>query len=117
MINLAPLYLFQRFFYRIGQFFWHWYGKSLKIYSHFVINLFEELDQFFAWRITLKYLTQPLFKDYSIIGRILGPLFRMNRLILGGLIYLSILIIALALYLLWLLFPFYAFYRFFGGWV
>lgn len=104
-MNFAPTYLIQRFFYRFSEFFRHWYGKSPRIYSNFVLNKLEEIDRHVAWKITLKNLFTPLYKDYSILGYIMGFLFRSARVFFFGIFYLIIFVVAIALYLIWLLIP------------
>ncbi|MBI2515058.1 hypothetical protein HYV91_02660 [Candidatus Wolfebacteria bacterium] len=99
------LYLGNRFFYRLAEFFRHWYKNSFRIYGHFVISTLEKLDQSLAWRITLKHLFEPLYQDRSFIGYILGFIFRVGRLIIGGAIHLFLITIALLLYLSWLVIP------------
>lgn len=105
---LALFYLIERFFYRLIDFFRHWYVKSFFIYSHQVITLFERLDRGFALKITIRHLFQPLYKDYTLIGYGLGFVFRTLRIVTVSLIYLFLIILAALLYLLWILFPLYA---------
>ena len=101
----ALTYLGQRFIYRIAEFLRHWYIKSMKTYGNFMINRLENLDYYFAWKITLKNLFQPLYKDYSFIGYILGFIFRALRLLTASLVYLVIFAVAVLIYLIWLLIP------------
>lgn len=102
---MAFIYLGERFLYRIVEFLRHWYVKSGKIYSNFVLNKLTQIDEVLALRITWNHLLEPLFKDYSIIGRILGFIFRTIRLIVAGIIYIFIFAIAIFAYFLWLLIP------------
>lgn len=104
-MNFALGYLAYRFVYRIGEFLRHWYVKSMRIYGNFVINRLEHLDYFFAWKITLKNLFQPLYKDYSLIGYILGFIFRALRLTIASFVYLIIFAAAILIYIIWLLTP------------
>ena len=112
-MNFALGYLAQRFLYRVVEFLRHWYVKSVKIYSNFVLNVLSRIDHYLAWKITLKYLFQPLYKDYSPIGYILGFLFRLGRLTIASVIYGTLFFIAIGLYLLWLLVPAYLIYLIF----
>lgn len=111
---LALSYLTQRFFYRLIEFLRHWYVKSVRIYSHFVLNQLERLDYRLAWKITLKNLFQPLYKDYSVIGYILGFLFRSFRLLFASFIYAAIFSVAAVFYLLWLSVPIFLVYKIFA---
>jgi len=105
------IYIFNRFLYRIKEFFRHWYVKSFFIYTHFVISLLEKIDRYFAFKITLRHLFVPLYLDRSVIGYILGFIFRLGRLIFGGTVYLLIIPAAVFFYLVWLGIPFYVGYR------
>ncbi|MEE8131479.1 MAG: hypothetical protein V3T98_00260 [Candidatus Paceibacterota bacterium] len=107
----AFIYLFNRFVYRITEFFRHWYIKSFFIYSHFVVSQLEKLDRILAFKITLRYLFRPLYQDYSFLGYVLGFIFRVARLIFGGIIYAVVFVIAVAIYLIWLLVPVYVVYK------
>ena len=105
MDNFALGYLIHRFFYRIADFFRHWYMDGSRVIAHRFISTLEEIDQTFAVRITLRYFFQPLYKDYSVIGRILGVVFRTGRILIGGAIYLVITLLFLAFYLIWVAVP------------
>jgi len=109
-MTLIP-YLFTRFIYRILEFFKHWYFNSFKIYSHFFISFLERLDRTFAFKITLRNIFQPLYSDRSFIGYVLGFIFRALRIIIGGIIYLIIILLALLIYISWLLVPPYIIYK------
>jgi len=61
------------------------------------------LDRTFAVRITFRYLFQPLYKDYTVIGRFLGFIFRTSRILVGIVVYVFFIILFLVFYLAWLL--------------
>jgi len=103
--NFAFTYLVKRFFCRIAGFLRHWYVDGTKKYLTFVIDKFEELDRFFAWKITFFHLFSPLYKDYSFLGYVLGFILRLSRLIVALIIYLVLSIVAFLLYVVWALFP------------
>lgn len=104
-MNSAPVYLALRFLYRILTFLEHWYLHSPKKYSNFVLNLLSRVDYYLAWKITLKYLFQPLYKDYTTLGYILGFIFRSARFLMASVIYVILFFITAGLYLVWLLIP------------
>ncbi len=104
-MNFALVYIINRFFYLIGDFFHHWYFHATRTMVHGFVSFFENLDRTFAVRITLRHFFEPLYKDYSILGRILGVIFRSGRVLIGGVIYLFFVIIFLGVYLAWLLIP------------
>jgi hypothetical protein len=104
-MNSAPIYLAERFLYRIKTFLEHWYIVSFKKYSDFVLNFLSRIDYYLAWKITLKYLFQPLYKDYSVLGYILGFTFRSLRLVGASVIYVILFFLIAGLYFFWLLVP------------
>jgi hypothetical protein len=106
-------YLFTRFSYRLLEFLRHWYIDTFKIYSHFIISLLEKFDRRFAFRITLRNLFRPLYQDRTLIGYVLGFIFRIWRLFIGGFIYLIILAAAIIFYLAWLGIPVYIIFKIF----
>ncbi|MFH0806613.1 MAG: hypothetical protein V1885_02735 [Candidatus Brennerbacteria bacterium] len=104
-MSAALIYVFRRAVYRIAEFLRHWYVKSAKIYFNFVLNRLERLDYFFAWRITARHLFHPLYGDYSIVGYVLGFMFRSLRFLVASAIYAVFLVVALGAYIVWLLIP------------
>lgn len=103
----AVAYLIQRFFYRIWQFLSHWYvGGYFAIGGKF-LNILEYLDQTIALRITLKYFWQPLYRDYSFIGYMIGIPARAARTLAGFVAYGVVLAVGIATYLAWAAIPLY----------
>lgn len=105
------VYLVNRFFYRLKEFLRHWYGSSFYIISHKTINLLERLDRFFALRISVRYWLRPLYQDYTMIGYIMGFLFRSVRILAGSIFYFLIIAAAAAVYLVWAAIPVYIIFR------
>ncbi len=104
-MNFSLTYLVGRFFYRIYDFFHHWYADASRVFFHKLVSFLESLDYAFALKITLRYFFQPLFKDYTVIGRIIGVVFRTCR-ILGSLaVYFLILVVFSIVYIFWLALP------------
>ncbi|MFH1559147.1 MAG: hypothetical protein ABIC19_01310 [Patescibacteria group bacterium] len=54
-------------------------------------------DGWATW-ITFRNLFSPLYGDYSIIGRILGPFFRLGRLLIGLTVHAGLFVVYLALF-------------------
>lgn len=104
---LAIRYLIFRFFYRIWQFLVHWYGHGFLIFWEKTFVLFAFIDQTIALRITLRYFFEPLYRDYTTLGRMLGIVFRSGRVVVGVVTYGSIGVLAIAFYIIWALFPLY----------
>src|SRR3989344_5656628 len=104
-MNFAIIYLLHRFVFRLGDVFHHWYAGGSRNFALAFVAALENLDRQFAVRITLKFLFQPLYKDYSPVGRVLGVIFRSGRIATGILMYVLCAIVFLLVYLLWLLIP------------
>ena len=104
-MNFALVYLIQRALYRIGDFFHHWYVHGSRRFAHTFVSLLESLDETFAVKITLTHFFEPLYGDYSFMGRLLGPVFRIGRVSIGAAVYLVLTALFLCAYLVWLLVP------------
>lgn len=104
-MNFSLVYLANRFFYRLFDFFHHWYADGSRVFLNYFVSFLERLDQRFAVKITLRYFFQPLYGDYTIMGRILGLIFRSARILIGSAVYLFFSAIFLVIYFLWLLVP------------
>jgi len=105
------IYFLNHSIFRIKEFLRHWYINSFFVYSQFIVSFLEKIDRFFAFKITWRYLFQPLYQDMTILGHILGFIFRLQRLLTGGLVYLAIILTAAAFYLIWLALPVYIIYK------
>lgn len=100
--QFSLIYLTDRFFYRLFAFFRHWFYDGFSAYAVFMIKMLANIDRTFAVRVNFHYLFHPLYQDYTIIGYVLGFIFRSARILIGCFIYILIIIIAAAIYLLWL---------------
>lgn len=114
-MNFALGYLLYRFLFRLTDFFHHWYVDGSKIFFGRLINVLEAADRFFAVGVNLRHFFQPLFSDYSIIGRFLGVIFRAIRIVLGLLVYGFIISIFLVAYSAWASVPVLVMYQIFNG--
>ena len=103
MDDFALGYLLHRFFYRIFDFFRHWYVGGSRIIAHAFISTLENIDRSLAVKITLQHFFEPLYKDYSVIGRLLGIIFRSFRVVFGILIYVAIAACFAVAYVAWIL--------------
>lgn len=112
-MNFAPLYITWIFLHRIAEFFHHWYVHSFIIYGHAVISFLEKLDKLFAFRITLRHFGKPLFQDRTVVGYFMGFVFRGGRILLGGVVYLLVLLLAVFVYVVWALMPIYIIFNIF----
>ena len=104
-MEFAPVYLIQRLWFRIYSFFKHWYGDgSRAIWGRFLLTL-ATADRSFAVKVTLRHFFEPLYKDYSGVGRVVGIIFRSGRIIIGGVVYLFIALFFALIYGTWLAIP------------
>ncbi|MDD3006174.1 MAG: hypothetical protein PHX30_01145 [Candidatus Pacebacteria bacterium] len=55
--------------------------------------------------INLKLIFQPIYGDYSLIGKLIGPIFRLCRVFFGILLAIFLSFLIIACYALWLLLP------------
>ena len=104
-MDFAFVYIIQRFFCRFVDFFHHWYVDGSRYIAHTFLSTLTGMDKTFAVGITLRHFFEPLYKDYSIVGRILGIVFRSGRVAIGGAVYFVALIFCLFLYLIWVAIP------------
>lgn len=100
-MDFAGIYLVDRLVFRIRNFFHHWYVHGTRRIAHDGMNLFESLDQTFALKITLIHFFEPLYGDYSVVGRFFGIVLRAARLLVGGVIYSVIAFAWGVVFLLW----------------
>ena len=104
-MDFAPVYLLERIWYRLTDFFHHWYVDGSHVIGHRFLVALEKTDRSLAIKVTVRYFFHPLYKDYTVIGRILGIIFRAVRIIIGLVIYAVIIALFLLFYLAWLATP------------
>jgi len=104
-MDFSLTYIFYRLFFRIKDFFHHWYADGSRVIFHRFILVLERVDGVLAFRVTLKHIFEPLYGDYTVIGRIIGFIFRFLRLVVGLLLYCILGGIFLMFYLIWLMLP------------
>lgn len=110
-MSFSLVYLANRFLYRVTAFLRHWYINAIFVISHKTMNILERLDRRLALKITLRNWFRPLYQDYTFIGYVLGITFRTWRVISGAIIYLIVIIAAVAVYFIWAAIPFWIIYR------
>jgi exosome complex RNA-binding protein Rrp4 len=114
-MNFSVVYLANRFVYRIFDFFHHWYVDGSRMFGRKFIGALMELDKTFAVRVTLKHFFEPLYKDYTVIGRIMGAIFRTFRVLIGAVVYAVIAVVAVALYVAWISIPLFVAWKIIKG--
>ncbi|HVM76714.1 MAG TPA: hypothetical protein VMU07_01000 [Candidatus Paceibacterota bacterium] len=104
-MDFSPAYLVQRFFYRFFDFFHHWYVDGSRSIAHAFISTLTAADRTFAVKITLQHFFEPLYGDYSAVGRVVGIPFRAGRVLIGGVAYLFVALVFAAIYIIWVAIP------------
>ena len=104
-------YIFDSFFGHIFDFFRRWYKNGFIRISQMAVSVLNSLDQYFAVKVSLKNIFEPLYQDRSVIGYSLGFVFRLIRIVLGAIIYLAVILVFFAVYLIWAAFPIYVVLR------
>lgn len=108
------MYLPARLIENITAFLRHWYFDSFLNTSHFMLNVFEEMDRIFALKINFRNLLKPLYQDATVIGYLLGFVFRFFRVVVASAVYLVVFLISVVFYLTWLAIPIYVVYMISG---
>lgn len=104
-MNFSLVYLGNRFFYRIFDFIHDWYLGSFLYIGRHTINFLESLDQAFGLRVTIRNIFEPLYQDHTIVGHILGFIFRSLRILIAAFIYFFVASLAGTIYFIWALIP------------
>jgi hypothetical protein len=107
----ALIYIVSQAFYRMGDFFKHWYIDSARAIAHKTLVILGSFDQRLALRVTAEHFFDPLYQDHSIIGHVLGVVFRSGRILIAVCIYALVTAVALFVYIAWAGLLTYALYR------
>ena len=97
--------LLYRFLKGLRNFLYFWYIKSSGDFWRSEISFIKGIERDIGIIINLKLITQPIFGDYTYIGRIIGPIFRLGRVIFGVIMVSFSLCLVAALYFFWILLP------------
>ncbi|MDO8574332.1 MAG: hypothetical protein Q7R86_01785 [bacterium] len=101
-MNFA-FYLVERFFYRVASFLHNWYVHGIRNLTYAFVTFFENIDRSLALKITIRYFFQPLYKDFSFLGRVLGIIFRSFRIVAGLTVYIFFGAVFILVYAVWIL--------------
>jgi hypothetical protein len=88
-----------------------WYVDASERFWAMTIEKSAAIDRVFAIKIMFRTITQPLYGDYSVIGRIIGPIFRASRILIALPIFAAYFAAAFALWTAWLAIPPYLILR------
>lgn len=110
-MNISVVYLFGRFLLRIIEFIRYWYLDGFLKFVSWTYSLLERFDRFFVFKINVKKWTEPIYQDYSFIGRILGVIFRTVRIFIALIFYTIFILAAAAVFLAWSAVPVFVVYK------
>lgn len=82
-----------------------WYIESLTVFGRILKNSLLFLEEDLAVGLMWKLLFTPLFRDFSMIGRVLSFIFRILRILLGLFAFSLTFALVSGLSLLWLMTP------------
>lgn len=97
-------FIFKQFFHEFTCFFRRWYLERLELFWSAVFYFLGSLDKTLAVKINARLWLKPLWNDYSPVGRVIGPILRIARVVFGGSIYALVLFFAGLIWLAWILF-------------
>jgi hypothetical protein len=89
----------------IMNFFRFWYVESSKDFWNKEISFIRGIERDIGVIINLKLLFQPIFGDYSYMGRVIGPIFRLGRVLVGFAIMAVSIFALIIIYLIWIILP------------
>jgi hypothetical protein len=104
-------YITTRSVYKLVEFFRDWYVGSFFLLSRLASHIFRVLDRNLALRINLHHFFEPLYQDRTVIGYILGFIFRSLRLLIGLVSYFVLFVAFVLIYVAWCLIPVYLVYE------
>ncbi len=87
-MSFALVYLIRRAVLRIEGFMRHWYGDGTRAMVHGLVSTLESMDRTVAFGVTVRHFFEPLYQDWSIVGRIIGIIFRSIRAVIGVVLYI-----------------------------
>lgn len=87
------------------RFFTFWYLTSSKSFWHKEIDFIKGIERDIGVLINLKLIFQPIFGDYSYMGRVIGPIFRISRVLIGFAIMSISVAVVIIIYLIWIILP------------
>ena len=87
------------------KFFHFWYVQSSKDFWNREVAFLKQIEKDLGVVINLKLIFQPIFGDYSYMGRIIGPVFRLGRVLIGFIIMVASIFAVVAIYLIWIILP------------
>lgn len=94
-----------KFIKEIINFFSFWYLTSSKNFWQKEVSFIKGIENDIGLLINLRLMFQPIFGDYSYMGRVIGPIFRTGRILFGFIFILLSLVFMVIMYLIWIILP------------
>jgi len=86
-------------------FFYIWYVQSSKSFWTKEISFLKQVERDIGIKINLRLIAEPIYGDYSYLGRVIGPLFRLVRVLVGLLIVGTSFVLIILAYIVWVILP------------
>ncbi|MFA6494829.1 MAG: hypothetical protein WC246_00465 [Candidatus Paceibacterota bacterium] len=93
----------------------HWYLDGFFAVVHGVGRILGALEKQLALKINLYFIFEPLYQERNIYGYAIGFVYRLFKLLFGGLLYAFLVVCGLVGYIIWALIPLYSIYRIIYG--
>ncbi len=87
------------------KFFYFWYVQSSKDFWNKEVAFLKQIEKDLGMLINLKLIFQPIFGDYSYMGRVIGPILRLGRVLIGFIIMVVSVFAVILIYLIWIILP------------
>jgi hypothetical protein len=98
-------HFFENIYWFFFGFLRHWYIDAPKRFFYAFLNFLQDVDRFFAWKITFSHMFQPLYGDFSFLGYIFGFVLRFCRFVVGSIAYFFIFLASLSFFVFWCVIP------------
>jgi len=69
------------------------------------VAFLKQIEKDLGVIINLKLIFQPIFGDYTYMGRVIGPIFRLGRVLIGLIIMAASMFAVVVIYLIWIILP------------
>jgi len=107
MNRFSLFYLISSALKRIKIFLKDWYVNSFVAFWDFLLKTLNRLDKTLAIKVTFRHWLEPLYQDRTIVGYILGFIFRTLRIAIAAVIYLVVAAFVFFCYFVWAMTPFF----------
>lgn len=98
---LSPLQLLKS----ASDFLYFWYIKNAKDSLKKKMNFVKGVERDLGIIINLKMITQPIYGDYTLAGKLIGPILRLGRVLFGCLLVFVAFVFTMIIYTVYLLLP------------